>query len=587
MLELVAQGPQPDHRWRRPVPQGDPFLLGRTTTSFRVPWDSRVSRSHARLRLVDGKLLVQKLDEAANPVFFQGSMEDTFWLEPGDHFVIGNTTFTLTEDQAFVTQNLPDPIRQKTFSTEFLRQVHYRDADRRIDVINRLPDVISSAADEQELMDRLVNTLLAGIPAASCVGIVRTSRNNSIEDGIEIVHWDQRESAGNFQPSESLIRQSIESSESVLHVWQRSSVTNPQFTFDFENDWAFICPIESEATPGWGIYVTGSRSRSTPPGEGSVTAVLPGTDSGIEDLQGDIKFCELVGSTLKNLLLVSQLQQRQASFRSFFSPVVMDVLKDSDAEDVLAPTECMLTILFCDLRGFAETSEAMADEIFKLLGKVSASLDIMTGQILQHGGVIGDFQGDSAMGFWGWPLPQADTAARAIRTAIEIESRFRTLDFDLGMGIATGMAVAGKIGTRDQVKVTAFGPLVNLASRLEGMTRALGATILTDRQTLDQVRQQNELSMATRCLGRFRPFGLATDVEVMEILTHSSGIKADEVASFHEAVQSFQSGDWAQAAAELRRFASDPVSRFLIDFMTESDRQPPADFSGTIHMKSK
>ena len=66
MLELIAQGTQPDYRWRRPIPEETVFLLGRTTQSFRVPWDDRVSRSHTRMQLVDGRLLIQKLEEAAN-----------------------------------------------------------------------------------------------------------------------------------------------------------------------------------------------------------------------------------------------------------------------------------------------------------------------------------------------------------------------------------------------------------------------------------------------------------------------------------------------------------------------------------------
>jgi len=82
---------------------------------------------------------------------------------------------------------------------------------------------------------------------------------------------------------------------------------------------------------------------------------------------------------------------------------------------------------------------------------------------------VGDFQGDAAMGFWGWPLRQPDAVLRTCRAALAVRAEFEATEgFHAGIGVATGPAVAGKIGTVDQVKVTVFGPVVNLASRLEG-----------------------------------------------------------------------------------------------------------------------
>ena len=69
-----------------------------------------------------------------------------------------------------------------------------------------------------------------------------------------------------------------------------------------------------------------------------------------------------------------------------------------------------MTVLFCDLRGFSRESERSADDLFGLLERVSRALGVMTHHILEEGGVIGDFHGDAAMGFWGWPIAQADAA---------------------------------------------------------------------------------------------------------------------------------------------------------------------------------
>ncbi len=88
---------------------------------------------------------------------------------------------------------------------------------------------------------------------------------------------------------------------------------------------------------------------------------------------------------------------------------------------------------------------------------------------------------------------QACQAALAIRAEFEASSRIENhplAKFRAGLGIATGRAVAGQIGTTDQVKVTVFGPVVNLASRLESMTKQLQAPILIDEATAERVRSE-------------------------------------------------------------------------------------------------
>ena len=593
MLELIAQGPDVDTRWRRQIPN-ETVELGRATQAYRVPWDGQISRCHVRLTANGDWVQVDKVPEASNPVFLNGQQETSFVLKPGEHFVIGATTFTLAADRAFVSLDVPDPISQKTFSPEFLRQMPYRDADRRIDVLNRIPEVISSAGNVEDLLIRMVNTLMAGVAAASTIGIVRLEKTS--EGEIEIVHWDRRGfDGGDFQPSETLIRQAIENDATVLNTWNQRKGDGKRvpvdYTYDYENDWAFVSPISSPASPGWAIYVAGTN-RS----EGSSID----SGSGEADLQGDIKFCELVGSTLKNLLTVKQLERQQASLRAFFSPVVMEAFAGRDPDEVLAPRKCDVAVLFCDLRGFSITSERMADNLLELLDRVSDSLGIMTGEILDHGGVVGDFHGDSAMGFWGWPLEPTEaneSAISAVMAALEIQNKVETDlrtnpslgNFQIGLGLASGEAVAGKIGTRDQVKVTAFGPVVNLASRLEGMTRWLNSNILADTETVKRLESglPPETRPLTRSLGTFQPFGMEGSLEVFQILPNGS-ISAAELAVFAEALQSFQRGDWSLAATQLERLpVEDSARQLLAGFIAEHGGTEPTDWSGVVQMRAK
>lgn len=605
MLELIAQGPTIDFRWRRTLP-GATVELGRTTETYRVPWDHQVSRRHALLTASEHRLHVQAIPDAANPIFFNGREVSDFHLRPGEHFVIGNTSFMVASDQAFGSLTAPDPIRQQTFSADFLEQVQYRDADRRINVLNRLPEVIAEANNADELLIGMVNTLMVGIPAATTIGVVQLNKDrspvesppaNSADAGqLAVIHWDRRGlTRGDFQPSEKLVTQAIQLSQSVLNVWQSDLSNDSNYTFDYENNWAFACPIETEATPGWAVYVAGSSRLEDTPKE---------TQEG--ELDDDIKFCELVGATLKNLLRVQQLERQQASLRTFFSPVVVDALRGRDPETVLQPRLCEVSVLFCDLRGFSRTSEQMADDLLGLLSRVSESLGVTTRVILDTGGVIGDFHGDAVMGFWGWPLEDrspVEIARAAVHAAIEIQTEFSRLacqhsqadGFTMGIGIATGNAVAGKIGTRDQVKVTAFGPVVNLAARLEGMTRPLNTSILVDEKTIKLLADSDlaaagELNFVHRRMGNFQPFGMTKPVQLYQVFAQDQP-DLQQLAAYEQALLLFENGQVEQAITKLELAATSAhgaVAASASQFLLETLKQPQsAATNGIIRMQAK
>ncbi|WP_075081825.1 adenylate/guanylate cyclase domain-containing protein [Mariniblastus fucicola] len=592
MFELIAQGPGADNRWRVEIKTNHPMELGREAHPLKADWDSQISRRHAIITLTEEDLLVERLAAARNPVFFGGTERDSFRLKPGEHFVIGSTTFMLTNEVALPTLDVPNPVTQRSYTAEFLRSnVEYVDSDRRIKVLNRLPDLISNSGSERELYTRFVNTLMEGIVSATSVAIFRQSDHpDGSRAATEVIHWDRRRlTSGDFSPSERLISQAIKEGQVVEHIWNQTRAGGPEYTMDMDNDWAFVCPLTGTATHGWGIYVTGKNRVSAIAGSDSASS------SGELDLQGDIKFCELIGSTLQNLLEAQRLERRQSSLRSFFSPVVLEAFSDHDPEDVLTPKECEVSVLFCDLRGFSKASEQMAGDLLELLSRVSNSLGIMTHSILEHGGVIGDFHGDAAMGFWGWPLDQSDRAIRAIDASMQIKKEFARInsdpdhplkDFQMGVGIATGPAVAGKIGTSDQVKVTAFGPVVNLASRLEGMTKWFGGSILLDEETVTQVRDQPHHFTLQR-LGSFLPFGLRTPSVVHRVvpvdLTDPTILE-----KYDDALVKFESGRWSEAGETLAGLGDEPCSQFLLQYIrSHADCKPPMGFSGVIELSSK
>ncbi len=648
MSDLIAQGPRPQDRWRRTLPEiGVLSTLGRTSEPWAVTWDDRISREHATLRWNGSKLEVNRRPNSRNAIFFRGQQRDQFSAAVGEHFVIGQTTFTILDQQVEFSQPATPAFAEQTFSAHLLRKTKYRDADRRIEVLGKLPEIIGGSTSDEELCVRIVNVLLLGIAQASFVAILRATnqlgpnadlaaknhqpaavapnavapravalnavalkavalkavapkvgaRDNEAElsGQVEVLHWDCRSITGNkFAPSSQLVRAATATQESVLHVWNRSIVADKSFTQSENVDWAFCTPVISDACPGWAIYVAGDFA-----GPSSISA--DGRMDESEALQDDLKFAELTATTLGALRQVRTLQRRQDGLRNFFAPVVLEALAGRDPDKVLAPRETNVSVLFCDLRGFSKQSEDAADRLLELLQRVSDALGVMTHHILASGGVVGDFHGDAAMGFWGWPIASDRTMQAACEAALAIRGQFEhaaaqpehpLANFRAGLGIASGPAVAGRIGTTDQVKVTVFGPVVNLASRLEAMTKQLQTSILIDETTAEWLRANvGRDVLRVRRVARVLPYGMLTPLVVSELLPPAgpASMLTDEHIQYYEAaLEQFLVGRWPEAFRLLHQVpAEDQVKDFLTVYIAQHRRIAPTDWQGVIELPSK
>jgi adenylate cyclase len=597
MADLIAQGARPEHNWRRPLPTDQPVVIGRDAPPWSTAWDDFISRRHATLTWCNGELEVQKLPASRNPIYVKGEPTAHFRLKAGGRFVIGETTFTVVDDAQLVSRPRSREVKKRNFTATELKQLQVRDAARQIDILSHLPAVVSKAADERELFVGLVNLLLAGIKQATAAALVAVEEvPGNVEPVVRVLAWErQQATATSFQPSSRLIVEALSQQETVLHVWadaeSSSNSCGNTYTQDASVDWAFCTPLRSEVSKGWGIYLTGTF------GGDQANSILAERDPAA--LVDDLKFTELVAAIWSSLQLVNVLKHRQASLSQFFSPTVLATLSNADPDVVLKPRKTEVTVLFCDLRGFSR--EAEKRELLALLEGVSKALGVMTQHILKAGGVIGDFHGDAAMGFWGWPMSQPDAVQRACLAALEIRLRFEEMagqaeqalaNFRVGIGIATGPAVAGKIGTVDQVKVTVFGPVVNLASRLEGMTKILGVPILLDENTATLARQQLQPGQArVRRLARVRPYGMETASWVSELLppvARQPLLTDAHLADFEAAVDALLGGMWPRALELLHRLPpTDQGKDFLTEFIIRNKRTPPADWDGVIEMSSK
>ncbi|MDG2013473.1 MAG: adenylate/guanylate cyclase domain-containing protein, partial [Pirellulaceae bacterium] len=168
-------------------------------------------------------------------------------------------------------------------------------------------------------------------------------------------------------------------------------------------------------------------------------------------------------------------------------------------------------------------------------------------------------------------------------------------DFRIGLGIATGNAVAGRIGTSDQVKVTVFGPVVNVAARLETMTQQLRAGILVDERTHQLIRnptpEHDSNGLRVRRLAVVLPVGMGNPIKVSQVLPAAGtpGFLTDsEVALYESGLDEFTAGNWENAYEAFHQVpADDQAKDFLTVFIAQHKRVAPPDWPGYILMQQK
>jgi adenylate cyclase len=591
MAELVAVGKN-KQRWWQALPEGETVLLGRAPRNgFSVPWDPLISREHAHLRLVDGKLSVRELATARNPIFHAGLAAKEFDVTPQGEFQIGETTFRFEVRQRGST-DLPKVVEHVLSGAE--SAAHFENASTCLEALCQMPAIIAEAHSESEFAARVVDLLLKSLRGAVVAAVMQFDQDNDGNDASsepKLLRWHSRGDAlQRFRPSRRLMARAFENQQSVVHVWCEGQEAAATYTMTSDLDWAFCTPIPTAANEKWCLYVSGRRQIC-----GIRDVHSP------EDLLRELKLAELMAKFIGAVRHVRVLEHQQTEMRQFFSPAVVETLKSEDCETALQPRQGMVSVLFCDVRGFSRKVEESSSNLHALLGQVGEALSVMSRSILKYEGVIADFQGDAALGFWGWPNPSEEAAVLACRAALMIHDSFAVAADDpehplhgyhVGIGVCHGEAIAGRIGSQEQIKVGVFGPVVNLASRLQDLTKQIGVPILVDGPTAQAIVAALPPHEATcRRVTRLRPCGIATPVDVFAVLPARAGL-ADltdsELEAFTLAVDAFIAGDWQQAKAYLAALpADDGPSNFLRGTIGDLGGLAPTDWDGAVTMARK
>jgi len=289
--------------------------------------------------------------------------------------------------------------------------------------------------------------------------------------------------------------------------------------------------------------------------------------------------------------------------RRFIKNVFQRYLSHHVIEQVLAdPSRLRLggegreiTSFFSDVAGFTSVSEGLSPEnLVKLLNEY---LTEMTDIILDSGGTLDKYEGDAMIVFWNAPLDQADHALRACRASLRCQKRLEELrpDFQrryghplhVRIGLNSGPAVVGNMGSQNRFDYTAMGDTVNLASRLEGACKVYKVPILMGERTFQLVGE----SIISRELDCIRVVGKTIPVHVYEVIGEAGEVPEEKlaaIADFHQVLRDFRTRRWDEAWSRLQTMADDPAAQVYRARIEELRKNPPPpDWDGIYELKSK
>jgi adenylate cyclase len=270
----------------------------------------------------------------------------------------------------------------------------------------------------------------------------------------------------------------------------------------------------------------------------------------------------------------------------FMSDRVVEQLL-AGGESVLGGTAQEVSILFSDIRSFTGLAEGLAPR--ELVATLNEYFTSMVDVIFEQGGTLDKFIGDALMAVFGAPFVTPDDTDHAVEAAVEMVRRLRALNrswatagrppLDIGVGINTGLVVAGTIGSPKRMDYTVIGDHVNLAARIESANRYYGTQVLVSEHTIDKLHTERRF----RELDRVRVQGRNLPVRLFEILDHHTedsfpGMAA-ALAAFARGLAHYRLREWERGASSfaeaLRANPKDRPTQIFLDRCWTHMAQPP------------
>jgi adenylate cyclase len=304
-------------------------------------------------------------------------------------------------------------------------------------------------------------------------------------------------------------------------------------------------------------------------------------------------------------------QRIRSAFGQYLSPTLVERLAKSSKQLVLGGEDRIMTVMFSDVRGFTTIAESYKDNPHGLTTLMNRFLTPLTNAIIARNGTIDKYMGDAVMAFWNAPLDDATHEIDACHAALDMLARVDALNeerereasaaggpfvpIDIGIGINTGRCTVGNMGSDLRFQYTVMGDTVNLASRLEGQTRAYDLSIIIGSSTAVAVAKD----FALLEIDTIRVKGKTEPEIVFTIVGRAEAANTSEFKSLQNswgaALVCYRKQDWAGARTIIEVCRRD-CERFglsgLVDTYTDRIRRleqslPSPDWDGVYVAETK
>lgn len=484
-------------------------LAGIKTTLGRHPantirlTDREVSKEHAAIEKVGATWLLRDLG-SSNGTFVNGRRVRELRLKEGDEIALGNNcrlVFHAGEDIPMATipaypagvtvvasaLSIPAFVAQleQKEQTEFLPAEQIKDSDslkqdyEKLRIAHKFQQQVGLERDSKSLAEKILKVSFELLAAEHGVLFLSHEKTGELEP-VAVRH--RKGEDVEVTVSETVLKRVTETQQAVL-------------TKDAKLDARFNA---SES-----IVVQGIRSAMAVPllAKGVLKGVLflDSRERSNAFSEKDLKILSGIASqaaiALENADLARKIEDEavtRAELSRFLSKAVADAVIRGDVELLRTGRQAEVSVLFADIRGF--TSLAENDDPQETVDMLNSFFSAMADVVFQNEGNLDKFIGDCVMAVWGPPKPNPDDPARALRAALEMQNEVAALNarraaagkppIEVGIGVNTGMAVVGYMGSAERHEFTAIGDSVNVAARLCGLAR--GGEVLA---TEDTVRQ--------------------------------------------------------------------------------------------------
>jgi class 3 adenylate cyclase len=289
----------------------------------------------------------------------------------------------------------------------------------------------------------------------------------------------------------------------------------------------------------------------------------------------------LAALAYRNFTEFAEKRKLKNAFSHYVSPELAEEITEKPENLKLGGERRNITALFLDIENFTNLSEGMEpQEVVKV---INTYFDALSQVIMHFGGSVDKYEGDAIMALFGAPVPSTNHAIAACHSALAIVEKMKELNAETGhslkirIGLATGDAIVGNMGSSQRFDYTAMGDIVNTASRLEGANKFYGTGILVNEGTYEAAKGE----IFFRSVDRVCLKGKDQVISIFQVMGPQEGVSADGkklVEEWNSALEDYRNARWDEAEKKmqvvLQKLPDDGPAQTLLGRITQLRLRP-------------